>query len=160
MLKLPSTICTPEELTALILEIREYAKWYSHEYVKHRTGVKSQSTPPVISPSTTSFLRSIATSHALRPEQIDEIINSLESHKRSAPSITLTLAAPAPQSLRKTLTAWCREQLSPDILVSFTFNRTLLGGMVVRYGSRIYDWSWRRKLLDNQVSFTEVMNRV
>lgn len=160
MIKLPDTICSPQDLTALILEIKEYARWYEHESVKQRTGSKTHSTQPVLSGTTTTLLRSASTNGTLQPVQLEALIRELEKYKASAATITLTLAAPAPERVKKTLTAWCRTQLSPDILVSFEYNRTLLGGMVVRYGSHVHDWSFRRSLLTTNVKFSEVLNRV
>lgn len=161
MLKLPETICTPQDLTELLLEVREYSKWYEHETVKQRSGVKStRSTQPVLSVSTTALLRSASTNGSLQPAQIEAIIKELEAYKQAAPVITITLAAPAPERIRTQLTTWCRESISPGILVSFEYNRTLLGGMVVRYGSHVHDWSWRRALLSSTTPFTEVLARV
>lgn len=161
MIKLPDTICTPQDLTALLIEVREYAKWYEHESVKQRSGTKTpRSTQPVLSVSTATYLRAISTNSGLQPAQLETIIHELEVYKAAAPTITITLAAPAPERIRTLLTAWCRESLSPTILVSFEHNRTLLGGMVVRYGSHVHDWSWRRSLMTTKTSFTEVLARV
>lgn len=160
MIKLPDTICSPQDLTALILEVREYARWYEHEAVKQRTGSKTHSTQPVLSQTTTLLLRSASTGGTLQPAQLDTILHELEQYKMTAQTITLTLAAPAPEHIKKTLTAWCRTELSPDILVSFEYNRTLLGGMVVRYGSHVHDWSLRRAILTTPVKFSEVLARV
>jgi hypothetical protein len=161
MIKLPETICTPQDLTELLVEIREYAKWYEHESVKQRSGTKTpRSTQPVLSVSTATYLRAASTNGSLQAAQLDTIIHELESYKAAAQTITITLAAPAPERIRTLLTAWCRESLSPTILVSFEYNRTLLGGMVVRYGSHVHDWSWRRSLLTTKTSFSEVLARV
>ncbi len=160
MIKLPDTICSPQDLTALILEIREYARWFEHESVKQRTGSSTRSTQPVLSVTTTALLRSVSTNGTLQPARLDSLIHELEDYKASAPTITLTLAAPAPERLKTELTAWCRTELSPNILVSFEYNRTLLGGMVVRYGSHVHDWSFRRALLTTNVKFSEVLARV
>lgn len=160
MIKLPDTICSPQDLTALILEVKEYARWYEHESVKQRTGAKTRSTQPVLSVTTTAFLRSVSTNGTLQPTQLDTIIHELEQYKVAAPTITLTLAAPAPERVKELLTAWCRRELSPTILVSFEYNRTLLGGMVVRYGSHVHDWSFRRTLLTTDAKFSEVLARV
>lgn len=160
MIKLPDTICSPQDLTALILEVKEYARWYEHETVKQRAGSRTRSTQPVLSTTTAAFLRSAGTNGTLQPIQLDAIIHELEQHKTTAPTITLTLAAPAPERVKKTLTAWCRTELSPSILVSFEHNRTLLGGMVVRYGSHVHDWSLRRAILTTNTKFSEVLTRV
>lgn len=161
MIKLPETICTPQDLTELLLQVREYAKWYEHESVKQRSGAKTvRSTQPVLSLSTTAFLRSVSTNGALLPAQLETAIKELEAYKAAAPVITITLAAPAPESIRTQLTTWCRESVAPGILVSFEYNRTLLGGMVVRYGSHVHDWSWRRALMSAKTPFSEVLARV
>ncbi len=142
MIKLPDDICTPTDLTALVLEIREYSQWYEHEYIKRRAGSASPvSNQPVLSVTTASFLRTISQNGALQPAQLEALVSELEHHKQIAPTIAITLAAPATEVVKKSLTAWCRKELSPDILVSFEFNRGLLGGMVVRYGSHVHDWS-------------------
>lgn len=160
MIKLPDTVCSPQDITVLILEIKEYARWYEHETVKQRTGVQTSSTQPILSVTTTAVLRDFGAGTRLQPAQLEIIIRELEQYKKIAPTITLTLAAPVPEPVKAVLTAWCRRELSPTLLVSFEFNRTLLGGIVVRYGSHVYDWSFRRALLTSSVKFTEVLTRV
>jgi F0F1-type ATP synthase delta subunit len=44
--------------------------------------------------------------------------------------------------------------------VNFNYNRSLLGGMVVRAGSRVFDWSFRRQIIGAEEKFTEVFHRV
>lgn len=157
---LPSDICSPQDLTALILEIREYAKWYEHESIKRRTGSSLQSTPPVLTLTAATYLRSLNQEGAVTPDKLEKTIEALESYKASAPSITFTLAAPATEQVKKQLTSWVRSNLSPETLVSFEHNRTLLGGIVVRYGSHVHDWSVRRELVNTSVNFSEVLANV
>jgi F0F1-type ATP synthase delta subunit len=84
----------------------------------------------------------------------------LEDFSDSAPRVTVTLAAPAPNSLKQTIALWFRENIAPNTLVNFKFNSTILGGMVVVYGSRIYDWSFRRQILVSREKFPEVLRNV
>lgn len=160
MIKLPEHISSPQDLTALILEVREYARWYEHETIRRRSGTTSPSTQPVLSPTTATLLRAISGGISLQPKQLEEVIATLLQYKKTSPVITLTLAAPVTAAVKATLTAWCRQELSPNVLVSFESNRTLLGGMVVRYGSHVHDWSHRRALLSSTVSMSEVLNHV
>ena len=95
-----------------------------------------------------------------RSTSLDELITELERISQHAPTITITLVAPAPAEVKKTLVAWCRQSLHPDMLVSLRFNATILGGMVVRSRSQIYDWSWKRSIMNNRHRFAEVLNRV
>lgn len=160
MPKLPDTIASPQDLTTLLLELREYARWYEHETIKQRSKVTKQSVQPILSPDTISFIRSNSANGPLRPDQLDKLIEELEVYKLTAPIVAITLAAPVPGHVKKELTTWCRAELSADILVAFDHNRTLLGGMVVRYNSHVFDWSLRRQLTDTPVQFSEVLARV
>lgn len=159
-LKLPASVASPQDLTALILEVHEYARWFTHEAIKKRTDATHSSEPPTLSPVSVKFIYEWRAKKSLTQQSLDELIKLLETHRRTAPSITLTLAAPPTSSVKATLVDWCRENIDPNILVILQFNATLLGGMVVRYGSRVFDWSFRRQLLSAREHFPEVLRRV
>lgn len=153
-LKLPSSVASQQDLGALEREVREYARWFAHEAIKKRSGVKHASEPPALSTGAKELVR------GAEQAQLEEIIETLKTYATGAPSITITLAAPPPNSLKTTLIAWCRENIAPNILVNFRFNSALLGGMVVHSGSRVFDWSFRRQVLENRDKFPEVLRRV
>jgi len=159
-LNLPNSVASAQDLAALLLEVREYARWVTHESIKKRVDVAHSSVAPILSPSTTELLRIWEAKKPLDRQHLDELIEALEKYKDTARSITITLSAPPTSSLKATLVAWCRQNLAPNVLVTFQFNATLLGGMVVRYGSRVFDWSFKRQLLANRASFPEVLRRV
>ena len=159
-LKLPASVASPQDLTALILEVHEYTRWFAHEAIKKRTDAAHSSEPPALSPATIKFIYEWRAKKTLTQQSLDELIKTLEAYSRTAPSITLTLAAPPTSGIKATLVDWCRENIDPNILVTFQFNATLLGGMVVRYGSRVFDWSFRRQLLNAREHFPEVLRRV
>jgi ATP synthase delta (OSCP) subunit len=159
-LKLPDTIASTQDVNALLVEVREYAKWFAHEEIKRRVSAKHTSEPPTISDGATQLFKQVSGHKQLTSADIDTIITTLQDYAAHAPSITITLAAPAPASLKKTLVGWCRDNIEPDILVSFQFNAGILGGLVVRRGSRVFDWSFRRQLLAASGTFPEVLRRV
>jgi F0F1-type ATP synthase delta subunit len=159
-LKLPDSVSSPQDLTALLLEVQEYARWFAHEAVKKRVNAKHGQQAPVMSPMTTEFLRTWRAESSLTAQSLASLVKSLEDYKKTAPSLTLTLAAPPTSDVKRTLVAWCRINIAPNILVNFQFNTTLLGGMVIRYGSRVLDWSFRRQILDARGKFPEVLRRV
>ncbi len=159
-IKLPNSVSSPQDLQALAGEIKEYSRWYSHNAIKKQIGGKASSEQPALSPSAVELLNGWSTKKPLSQESISELIVNLESFSDSAPSLAITLAAPPTNSLKITLVAWCRENIAPDALVTFRFNATILGGMVVRSGSHIYDWSFRRQILEARGRFPEVLRRV
>lgn len=157
---LPASVASPQDLTSLILEIRRYASWYASESVKQRVGVTHPVDQPQLTPVASAVLREYAAHHTVDRASLDALIAALETYGKHAPVMTITLAAPATAAIKTELTAWARANLAATILVSYRFNATILGGMVVRYGSRIYDWSFRSQLLANSQTIPEILSRV
>lgn len=159
-LQLPNSVSSAEDVTALIIEVRQYSQWFSHNVIKQKVGAKTPSDQLTLSPVANEVIQSWGAKDALTTASLDDLMKQLEEFKKSAPTLTITLAAPAPGDLKQELVAWCRENIADNVLVNFRFNSTLLGGMVVRYGSRVFDWSFRRQLLANRNKFTEVLRNV
>lgn len=159
-LKLPDSVASLQDLAALQLELHEYNKWFAHESVKRRVGAKHTSPAPLLSPAADELLRTWSGAKAISQSGLEKLIKTLEEYRRSAPAITVTLAAPPTSIIKTTLVAWCRQNIAPNVLISFQFNATLLGGMVIRYGSRVFDWSFRRQILSARQNFPEVLRRV
>jgi hypothetical protein len=158
--KLPDTISSGEDLMSLIIEIRTYAKWYSQYSNAARVQIAYTEQQPQLSPEALEVLKAYGASDALSSDKIDALIEELEHTKTHAKLMTITLAAPATNEVKKTLVTWARVNIAPDILISFRFNSTLLGGMVVRFGSRIFDWSFRRTILNERYRVGEVLKHV
>lgn len=160
-LPLPNNISSPQDLTSLILEIRAYARWHSHTMIKKRAGIPAESDEtPLLTPAAAALMDTVGTSSALTSEDLDELIEHLQMLRQSAPQLSITLAAPVSNGLKKDLVNWCRENIAPNILVTFQFNSTLLGGMVIRYGSHILDESFRKHILAARNKFPEVLRNV
>jgi uncharacterized protein YejL (UPF0352 family) len=159
-LKLPDSVSSVQDVTALILEVREYTRWFSHATILKKMNNKNIPKQPTLSASSSEMIRNWAEGKSLTRQSLDELIASLEKFKRSSETMTIVLAAPATNDIKRQLVSWCRKNVSDNILVSFQFNATLLGGMVVRYGSRIFDWSFKRKILANRGHFPEVLRNV
>lgn len=159
-LKLPNSLSSPQDLKTVTLEVREYARWFAQASVKKRLKAGKAPDPPDISPAANALIRDWHGDKPLNREGLDQLIDTLEEHARSAPQMHITLAAPPANRLKETLIGWCRENIAPDVLVTFDFNSTLLGGLVVRYGSRIFDWSFHRQIMTARERFPEVLRRV
>lgn len=159
-LQLPSEVSSLQEVGALESELRDYATWFAHNEVKAKVNAKSSTPPPKLSDAALQLLRTWNDTKLMTASGIEQLIHELADFKRTAETMTITLAAPAGKELRHALVGWCRQNLSPTILVSFEFNSSLLGGMVVRRGSRVFDWSFRRQIMNGRHTFPEVLRRV
>jgi hypothetical protein len=159
-LQLPNSVASMQDLRALTLDVREYAKWFSHAVVKMHVNGTQVPKPPGVSAAASELIHAWGEQKQLNQKSLDELIETLEEIKSSAQSMTITLAAPPSGDLKQTLVTWCRENIAPGMLVSFKFNSTLLGGMVVHYGSHVFDWSFRRQILAARQTFPEILRRV
>lgn len=154
--KLPETVASVQDLNGLIVELHECLKWLTHEAVKKKAGATESSPAPQMSQAAGVLMQEYGTSQ----EKLEELLVRLEKMQRSAKVITITLAAQPSNSVKAKLVTWCRNEIATDVLVNFDFNRSLLGGMVVRAGSRVFDWSFRRLILEKADTFPEVLRRV
>lgn len=160
-LTLPSNVWSPEDLKELVGDLKRYAKWLASYGIKQRvSGSNAPAEPPTLSPLAVSMLHDLHDRHALSQAGVDKLIADLEAVEVVAPRVHFTFAAAPSNGLKKEFVKWCRDNISHDALVSFSFNATILGGMVVRYGSHIFDWSFRRQILANRAKFPEVLRRV
>ncbi len=157
---LPASVSSPEELTRLILETREYAKWYRQYANASSQKVRYQVSQPELSNDASIVIRQWLTAQESTVAAVDALPEALEAIKKTAPTMSITLAAPVTAEVKKELVDWCRTNLHAEMLVGFSFNATILGGMVVRIGSRIYDWSHRRAILTNRDKFAGVLANV
>lgn len=155
-LSLPSVISSQQDLGGLVLELREYSRWINHQNILKKVSSSVSAEPPVMSPA----LKDLLSGNKKESENIEELINTLDKLKDDAPTITVTLAAPATKDIKRTLNDWLRKNISSNILVNYQFNATLLGGMVIRVGSHIFDWSFRRQMLAGRDKFPEVLRNV
>lgn len=159
-LQLPSEVISPQDLKAVIVEIREYARWAMHVQTKQRVTAEAMEPTPTISPTTVAVVRSWQGAQPLTSESLDALLAELASFESSAPRATITLAAPPSRDLKRQLVIWCRAHMAHDVLVTFSFNSTLLGGITIRYGSHVFDWSFRRQILAAREHFPEILRHV
>jgi hypothetical protein len=156
-LALQGDIISIQDLKSAIIEVKKYATWYSQTEVKMRFSKSNEYQPPVISSAATNIISNWAQDNPINDKSLSELIIELENYSAHAPSMTITLAAPAPNSLKRTIIDWCRTNIDPKILVDFKFNSTMLGGMVVQFGSHVHDWSFRRQILTNKDKFPGIL---
>lgn len=159
-IRLPASLTSTQDLKAAILDIRRYAQWYSQAAVKIRFSNSRAAGAPAISQPAIDLIEQWHVDRPIRQSDMDELITALEDFANRAPRINITLAAPPSLALRQALLGWCRQNINPNILADFQFNSTMLGGMMVRYGSHVYDWSFRRQILAAGRRFPEALRNV
>lgn len=159
MINLPPEIYSRQQLEAVTAELKAGLRLLQQAEVKQRSGVNAAAAAPEYSPEAKALL----TAAGIEPSQapaLEALVTELAMLPESAPQVHVTLAAMPAEGLKKQLAAWLRKNLGPQVLVNFSYHTALLGGMVVRVGSRTFDWSFRRQILAAAPQFAERLSRV
>jgi hypothetical protein len=159
-LNLQNHIYTQQDLKAAIIEVKKYNSWFNQASIKMRVTKNNNYELPEISPVATIIINEWLEGNPPSQKNLEALVVALEDYEATAPRVTITLAAPPPNSLKQTITTWFRKNVDENLLVNFKFNATILGGMVVSYGSHVYDWSFRRQILASREKFPEVLKNV
>ncbi len=154
-------LSSPLRLKQVIIELQAYSQWYMHNKVQRQVGAGRPSTDvPKLSVPALALLARVQQGQPVSGESFEDIIARLKQIGDTAPAVTIILAAMPSEGLKQTIVQWLRDQINSNTLVTFQLNSGLLGGMVVRLGSHIYDWSFRRQILEQKQHFAEVLSRV
>lgn len=136
---------SPTQIQAEVIRLRSELRQLEHVAIKQK--VLTIEKKGVATPSTST-------------KELTDQIKVLEQRLANAPIFYITLAAMPTDGLKQNIVTWFINSVSPEAMVEFDYNSALLGGMVVRTGSRIHDWSLRRKILSQANNFAEVLHRV
>jgi hypothetical protein len=154
MALLPSSIYSPDHLRFCVDELKAYAAALE----ERERG--SQVELPELSVESLDLFGEIKGADSNRSDVVNALVSEMERHLEGAPSVTLTLAAPTPHGLKKELVGWLRQNTSPEVMVEFLVNPDIGGGMTLRTTNKVFDFSFRTKLLTNSVRFTRILEHV
>jgi hypothetical protein len=144
---LPYDVYSPDQISALTMELRRYIGARQDASRRSDHGASSQLT---LSAQLSSLLESSGDITA------QQLLEELEAVLKNAPTVHIITGGPAGNQLKHQITAWFRDNIHPSTLVDFAFRHDLGGGVVVRAGSRIYDFSLKRRIMDNRHRISEL----
>lgn len=84
-----------------------------------------------------------------------EVFNALLADERGVVPATVSSAAPLTAAQRKDLEATIKKSVGADIALDVTVDESLIGGLVVKVGSKMIDTSIRSKLAALQTAMKE-----
>ena len=76
-INLPDSVASAQDLTSLQLEVRDYAKWFTHESIKKQVDNNSKSEPIPLSTSAKDLIREWSQKNELSRQNLDELIDIL-----------------------------------------------------------------------------------
>jgi F0F1-type ATP synthase delta subunit len=159
MFNLPPEVYSLQQLDAVISELTTFAKQSEQAAVKAKVSGKATTLAAEFSPEVAAVIKA-AGKDEQKPDELAALAEELTGLRDSAPQVHITLAAMPAEGLKKQLAAWLRQNLNPQVLITFGYHTALLGGMVVRTGSRTFDWSFRRQILAAAPQFAERLHNV
>jgi len=144
----------------MMTEIDRMSVWFQQNTLKKQvTGGGFTGLPP-LTKTAANLLNDWHSGEQVSQQSIDGLRQALADFAANAQFVTVTLAGLPPAKLKESIVVWFRQNVRADLLVDFNFNRTMLGGMVVRYGSQIADMSFKRQIMANSQKFAEVLRHV
>jgi hypothetical protein len=147
-MNLPYDIHSPDQISALTMELRHYID--AQRDASRRSDHGAGGTHHTVSAGLNSLLE--ASGGATGQQLLDE----MEALLKNAPTVHLITAIQPGHQLKLQITQWFRTNVHEHTLLTFAERRDLGGGIVVRSGSRIYDFSFKRKILDNKHRISEI----
>ncbi len=154
---LPSDITTPQVFEAVQFELERLRDWLSDSAVKRKVGAKPLHEPSC-SPETKQLLGSWLGDKAPSANQLTALIEELR--KLKPVTVHIVLAALPGDDLKQRLVGWFRTNCLPDVLVGFSADRTIGGGIIVRTPNRIFDYSFRERLAQGRAKIPELVRNV
>jgi F0F1-type ATP synthase delta subunit len=155
---LPNNIYSPDQVSTVVLDLNTFQGELRDDQA--RAKIKSKKTE---APEPTALLRDVLDAAGLdnpTPDALDELRKLLENMLAKAPVAHVTLAALPKLPIKTKFAAWFRQEISPNMLLTFAVRTDIGGGAVVQTGSHVYDFSFRNLLMANKAKLAEIAARV
>lgn len=154
--ELPGLIYSQELLDSVAYELEQYLEWYRQARTQQKVGVKPIA-EPTYSAETSEVIKAWFSDKKPTVEAIEQLLAYLRGLK--LPTVHVMLAALPNHAQRLQLVDWFRQTTGKPVLVSFVGDRNLGGGVVIRTPNRIFDYSWRQKLVEGRAKIVEIISR-
>ncbi len=154
--RMPNDLYSPDQLSAIILELRSYLAQLHDGAVRAKTAHT-----PMEAPATHLSALLMGVMHGTGitttdSAEAEKLLKGLEAIRDKAPAVHLMMAALPNRTLKRQLTAWFRAEVHPYTLMTFAVRMDIGGGVVMQAGSHIYDFSFRQQILGNKQRISEI----
>jgi hypothetical protein len=157
-IQLPTDLYSPDQLGAVILELRSYLSLLRDTSVRAHLA-QAEAGAPHASALLLGVLRS--TNIELTDQlKIEKALKELEVIRSKAPAAHLMMAALPNRDLKRKLIDWFRTEIHPYMLLTFATRTDIGGGVVIQAGSHIYNYSFRQQILSHKGRISEIFNSV
>lgn len=160
-LQLPSDLYSPDQLTAIIMELRGLIS--EERDARVRVAKNGVVVPPAAIGRTSALLLGVLHNAGITksdPTALESLLARLETLRAKSPVAHITLADLPNRMLKRTLTEWFRQNIDPHVMLTFSVRADIGGGAIVQAGSHMYDFSFRKHIMGNRAKIGEIFDRV
>lgn len=153
-MQLPDSLYSQDQISVALAELHTYVGQIRDSQARAKVGSGQVSIK--LSPLLDALF--VATDiNKTSPSEVDALITKLENMRQTAPVIHLTLAISPDDATKIALTKWFRREIHPHALLAFTSQSAIGGGLILRAGSAIHDFSYRTQLLAHKNRISEIL---
>lgn len=148
---LPPDIYSPDQLSQAVLDLQDLAS--------HVRSASARGTPKEELKDAPELMLQLLKANGVDKHDItavEALADEAQKTLNSAPTARIMLAAAPGTIIKREVTDWFRKNTSPLVLLTFSARSDLGGGIVVQAGSRLYDMSFRRQILENKTRISEI----
>ena len=157
--QLPLDLYSPEQLSAIIIELRAHNSAVRDANVRSKA-THEQSPAPV---HTSALLMATLREAGVGPTDesaLEKLLKQLEVIRDRAPAVHLMMAALPNRDFKRKLTDWFRAEIHPYAMLTFATRMDIGGGIIIQAGSHIYNYSFREQILSHKQRISEIYNSV
>ncbi|HSE29219.1 MAG TPA: F0F1 ATP synthase subunit delta [Candidatus Saccharimonadales bacterium] len=147
---IPTELYSPDLINLAIFEL--------DRYISSVRDSKARSTPTPLPPTGLAQVFSAMGVKTSSTDELESLKEQLKAFLVKSPTVNIILSAPPTNGVKQQITSWFRQQVSPNILLNFSARADIGGGIILQVGSRIYDFSFKKSLLDNKSRIAELIN--
>ena len=158
-LHLPVDLYSPDQLSAVILELHDYIGALRDRAAREKVGASAPEEPLHVSALLLGALHGADVKKGdIRAAEV--LLGALKLLRDKAPVVHVTLAGLPNRTMKRQLTVWFRTQIHKHALMTFAMRTDIGGGIVLRAGSHVYDFSLKQVLLSNKNKISEIYDGV
>lgn len=157
--RLPVDLYSPDQLSAVILELRAHTSALRDAAVRAKTTGATITAPAHTSALLLGALKGAGVS-TTDQAGAEKLLRELEAIRDKAPAVHLMMAALPNRDLKRKLTEWFRSEIHPYTLLTFATRADMGGGVIIQAGSHVYDFSFRQQILGHKARISEIFKSV
>lgn len=156
MMRLPSGTTSSNDIGTLCWKVEQYIVKYG-EWSRRSQAVAGASKDVDCEDPAVNELFTLNNIDATDMAVVEKVVKELRTIEREYPEAHFIVPAYPSETERLRILEWLRREISEQLLCSFSVRTDIGGGFVLRTGKRQYDFSVKRRVLDNKSRIKELL---